>query len=134
MTATISRKRTRKRRPHEGIELRHQRRCQTNDGRGCSCLPAYQAQVWSPRERKPIRKTFATLKEARIWRQESQAALRKGTMRAPSPLTLNEAAQDWLTAAEAGLVRTRSGDPYKPSAIRAYRQALRHRVLPALGS
>src|SRR5712691_8867384 len=31
------------------------------------------------------------------------------------------------------VVRTRSGDPYKPSAVRAYRQALNHRVLPTLG-
>jgi integrase len=90
--------------------------------------------VWSPGDRKPIRKTFASLKEARVWRQESQATLRKATMRAASPLTLNEAAQDWLTAAQTGLVRTRSGDPYKPSAVRAYRRALQHRLLPTLGS
>jgi integrase len=60
--------------------------------------------------------------------------VRKGRLRAPTPLTLNEAAELWLTAAPSGLVRTRSGDAYKPSAIRAYRQALRHRVLPALGA
>jgi integrase len=30
-------------------------------------------------------------------------------------------------------VRTRSGDPYKPSALRAYEQALRGKLLPALG-
>src|SRR4051812_24576063 len=131
MTAkTLTKKRRRERRPHEGIELRHQRRCRTNHGHGCSCTPAYQAQVWSPGDRKPIRKTFRTLKQARVWRQESQAALRRGTMRAPSPRTLNEAAEAWLTAAHAGLIRTRSGDPYKPSAIRAYRRALRHRLLP----
>ena len=33
-----------------------------------------------------------------------------------------------------GLVRTRTGEAYKPSAIRAYRQALNHRVLPTLGT
>jgi integrase len=33
-----------------------------------------------------------------------------------------------------GIVRTRSGEAYKPSAIRAYRQALKHRTLPRLGS
>jgi integrase len=60
--------------------------------------------------------------------------VRKGRLRAPTPLTLNEAAELWLTAATSGVVRTRSGDAYKPSAIRAYRQALRHRLLPALGS
>lgn len=32
-----------------------------------------------------------------------------------------------------GFVRTRSGDPYKPSALRAYEQALRTRLLPELG-
>jgi integrase len=31
-------------------------------------------------------------------------------------------------------VRTRTGEAYKPSAIRAYRQALTHRVLPTLGA
>ncbi len=33
-----------------------------------------------------------------------------------------------------GVVRTRSGEAYKPSAVRAYRQALDHRTLPRLGS
>jgi len=32
------------------------------------------------------------------------------------------------------VVRTRAGEAYKPSAVRAYRQALNHRVLPALGA
>jgi integrase len=31
------------------------------------------------------------------------------------------------------MIRNRSGDPYKPSAIRSYERALRLRVLPALG-
>jgi integrase len=47
---------------------------------------------------------------------------------------LKDAAEEWLEAAEAGLVRTRSGEGYKPSAVRAYRQALNHRALPHLGS
>ena len=33
-----------------------------------------------------------------------------------------------------GKVRTRSGDLYKPSAIRGYERALRDRVLPEFGS
>jgi integrase len=90
--------------------------------------------VWSARERKTIRKTFRTLAEARTWRHESQVALRKGLLRSPSQTTLTEAADAWLAAAEAGSVRTRTGEAYKPSAVRAYRQALRHRVLPLLGS
>jgi integrase len=46
---------------------------------------------------------------------------------------LNEAALEWLEAAQAGVVRTRSGDRYKPSALRSYRQVLRACVLPELG-
>jgi integrase len=54
-------------------------------------------------------------------------------MRAATRTTLNEAAEYWLAAAESGIVRTRSGDPYKPSALRSYRQALESKVLPKLG-
>jgi integrase len=116
-----------------GIVVRHVRGCGSRSGRRCSCIPAYQAQVWAARERKPIRKTFHTIAEARAWRQESQVALRQGTLRAPTPTTLEQAANEWLEAAAAGVIRTRSGDRYKPSALRAYKQALRHRVLPAIG-
>jgi integrase len=83
---------------------------------------------------KYIRKTFPTVAAARAWRQETQIAVRQGQMRGPTQTTLNQAAEEWLTAAEACAVRTRSGDPYKPSAIRAYRQSLNHHILPTLGS
>jgi integrase len=39
-----------------------------------------------------------------------------------------------LEDARNGHVRNRSGDPYKPSAIRGYEQNLRRRVIPALGT
>ena len=123
----------RPRRRPEGIVARHRRRCASRAGRGCDCRPAYQAQVYSPRDRRTIRKTFPTLADARAWRAESQAALRRGTLRAPTRTTLAEAATEWLAAAEAGVVRTRSGETYKPSALRAYEQALRTRLVPELG-
>jgi integrase len=132
--ANTDTRRQRRRRQHEGIEPRHQRHCPVRNGKTCSCTLTFQAQVWSPKDRWPIRKTFPTISEAKAWRQESQVALRRGTLRAPSPTALKEAAAEWLAAAEIGVVRTRSGDPYKPSAVRAYRQALNHRVLPTLGS
>ncbi len=47
---------------------------------------------------------------------------------------MSEAAREWLKGARDGTIRTRSGDPYKPSAIRAYDDHLERRVLPALGS
>ena len=132
-TVAVSRPRPR-RSPAEGIVVRHSRSCSSRDGLGCSCRPSYQAQVWSAKEHKTIRKTFRDLADARAWRQDSQVALRKGLLRSPSHTTLSEAAAEWLTAAKTGLVRTRSGETYKPSAIRAYCQALNHRALPQLGS
>jgi integrase len=126
-------KRQRKSR-YEGIVLRHGRGCRSHAGGRCSCRPSYQAQVWSAGEQKTIRKTFSNLAAARSWRQESQVALRKGMLRSSSHLTLEQAASAWLSAAATGIVRTRTGEAYKPSAVRAYRQALNHRVFPTLGS
>ncbi len=123
----------RPRRRAEGVVVRHQRRCNTRQDGACSCTPSYQAQAWSARDNKPIRRTFTTLADAKAWRQDSQAALRKGTLRAPVRITLNEAATDWLDAARRGVVRTRSGDTYKPSALRTYHHALRKHLLPMLG-
>src|ERR1022692_3829323 len=119
---------------YEGIVLRHARGCRSHVGGRCSCIPGYQAQVWSARERKTIRRTFRSLGDARAWRHESQIALRKGTLRSSSRTTLTEAAGEWLAGAEAGIVRTRTGEAYKPSAVRAYRQALNHRAFPVLGT
>ena len=68
-----------------------------------------------------------------MWRQESQAAIRKQTMRAPSMVTVGEVAVEWLSAAQSGVVRTRSGTPYKPSALRSYEREVRRRVLPEFG-
>jgi len=121
-----------RRRP-EGVQPRHTSRCLSRKQGPCSCRPSYQAQAWSPRDGKPVRKTFATVAEARAWRQETQAALRRGTARAPTRTTLAEAAESWLAEAKAGVIRTRSGEVYKPSALRSYEGALRACLLPELG-
>jgi hypothetical protein len=60
-------------------------------------------------------------------------AVRRLIMRAPTSITVREAAGEWLAAADAGVVRTRSGSPYKPSALRSYEEALRTKLLPELG-
>jgi hypothetical protein len=44
-----------------GIEVRHRKACAARRGVRCNCDPTYQASVWSARESKRIRKTFATL-------------------------------------------------------------------------
>src|SRR6266508_2444294 len=116
-----------------GIEVRHKKVCASRDGRRCNCEPTYQASVWSARESKRIRKTFATLAEARAWRAETQTGVRRGTLRAPAHTTVQEAAEDLVAGIKSGRIRTRSGDVYKPSAIRSYEAALRDHIDPRIG-
>jgi integrase len=119
-----------------GITIRHARSCPTHRDRQarCNCKPTYQAHVWSARERKRIRKTFPTLSAAKTWRQDALPELRKGTMRAPTQTTLRQAWEAWIAGAKDGIVRTRSGDIYKPSALRGYEQAMRLRIVDDLGA
>jgi integrase len=116
-----------------GIEVRHKKACASRYGRRCNCQPTYQASVWSVRESKRIRKTFPTLAEARAWRSETQTGVRRGTLRAPAHTTVHEAAEELVAGMKSGRVRTRSGDRYKPSAIRSYVAALRDHVVPRIG-
>ena len=113
-----------------GIQQRHGNRC-TGKGR-CDC--PWQASIYSKRDGRKIRKAFPSKAAAVAWRDDSRSAVRKQTMRAPTSETLRDAAQAWLDGARAGLIRPRSGDPYKPSAIRNYERGLRLRILPELGS
>src|SRR3954454_8451503 len=110
-------------RSHTGITVRHGQRCETPSGGRCTCHPSYRPEVWSPRDGKKIRTTCRTLAQARAWRTSAKAELRRGVLRVPDPLTLAEAADSWIVGARAGAIRTRSGDPYKPSSIRGYEEA-----------
>ena len=123
----------RQQRRHVGIEVRHSNRCPADAGGKCSCQPSYRAEAWSARDGRRLRKTFPTLAAAKAWRQDAAVAIRHGTLSAPVTTTLREAAEQWLAGAQSGAILTRSGDVYKPSAIRAYEEALRLRVLPELG-
>jgi integrase len=49
-------------------------------------------------------------------------------------ITLAEAAYTWLEKAQAGEILNRSGDTYKPSALRTLEQDLRLRLVPELGT
>jgi integrase len=85
----------------------------------------YQAAVWSARDAKRIRKHFESLADAKGWRADSYIKLRRREWRAPSTVTFAQTAVLWLAGARSGAIRTRSGDPYKPSTIRSYELALR---------
>ncbi|HTT93543.1 MAG TPA: hypothetical protein VMF55_02665 [Solirubrobacterales bacterium] len=80
-----------------------------------------------------MRKTFARLAEAKSWRAEAKRSVDQGTLRTPTRRTLAEVAGRWLTGAEAGDIRNRSGQRYKPATLRGYRQALDTYLLPRPG-
>jgi integrase len=94
---------------------------------------AYEASVWVARDNKRIRKTFATSKEAKAWRATTTDRVNAGTVRASSATTLRQAWDEWLEGARSGLIRTRSGDRYKPSALHGYEKSMANRVLARLG-
>ena len=98
----------------EGINLRHSRECASRRGGRCNCTPTYQAQAWSPRDRKRLSRSFPTLAAAKGWRYDALVGLRRGTLQVAGSVTLRQAAEEWMSMAQAGLVLNRSGDPYKP--------------------
>src|SRR5205085_465427 len=114
----------------QGIRVLHTRGCPAGQGARCLCKPRYEASAYLARERRKLRKNFSSLAEARAWRSDAQTAIRRGTLRSRSQTTVREAAAAWLAGAEAGTIRTRSGDEYKPSTLRSYRASLDARILP----
>jgi integrase len=89
--------------------------------------------VYSKRDERKIRKTFASAAAARAWRADALVALNRGRLRAPVPMTLAEAASEFLAGAHEGSIPNRSGDRYKPATLRSYERCLRERILPVLG-
>lgn len=114
------------------IKKRHSSNCPAKRGKRCSCNGGYRAEVYSPRDKKKIRKTFTHRGDAHSWAAEVKRGVDHGTLRAPTKRTLGEAAAAWLAGAEAGTIRNRSGNEYKPANRRGYRQALEDHVLPVL--
>jgi len=112
-------------RRYEGITARHSRGCASRTGGSCTCDPSWQAAAWSPRDRKRIFRTFPSLAEARSWRADAHVAIRQGRMKAATATTVRQAWAAWIAGAEDGSIRNRSGDRYKPSALRGYRHGMR---------
>jgi integrase len=105
----------------QGIEPRHARSCPARGWEECKCSPSYQANVWSKRDGRRIRKTFPNLSEAKTWRADAQKGLRDGKLRAPTPDTLRQAGETLIAGMQDGSIRDRSGKVYKPSTIRSYK-------------
>jgi integrase len=116
------------------IRKLHSKGCPSREGGRCRCGAGWEAAVYSKRDDKKIRKTFASRVEAKSWRDDANAQLAKGGLRAPKPITLREAWEAWIEGSREGTIRNRSGDPFKPSALRAYEGAMRREVLTELGA
>ena len=116
--------------PTAGVTVRHARSCGSRRGSRCDCAPTFQARAYDASAGKRLSRTFKTASAARIWKRDAEVALRRGEVSAERGLTLADAAEQWLQGLRDGRVFNRSGDPYKPSAIRGYEHALARRVLP----
>lgn len=81
-----------------------------------------------------MRRSFPSEAAAKAWRAEVQVALNRGELHAESSQTVRAAAADLVAGMESGVIRNRSGDPYKPSVVRAYELSLRLHVLPDVGA
>ena len=100
----------------------------SRDGQLCDSTASRQG-----RSRK-IRTVVADLLEGRRPKTQSEGQVRRQEPTHSSSWTLRDAWAEWLELARAGAIRTRSGDPYKPSALRSYDLGMQSRVLPALGA
>lgn len=117
----------------QGIRQRHGRACRSREGERCNCKPSYEAAVYLKREDRKVRKTFDSLAAAKLWRTDALRAAGRGQLRAPTALTVRQAADELIAGMRDGSIPTRSGSRYKPSAVRSYDEALRRRILPAIG-
>jgi integrase len=122
----------------QGIVKKHARSCVSHgDDKRCNCTPTYQAWVWSSADHKKIYRSFSgkgALAAAKGWRTDATKGVRDKTMRAPLRLSLREAEDAWLAAAESGEIRSRNRQPFKPSTLRGYRHDVETYVYPDLGA
>ena len=84
-------------------------------------------------ERRRASRTFPTLGQAKAWKRDTEQAYARGARTGAAAPRLRDYAICWLADVEGGVRRTRSGEVYRPSTLRGYRQALDDVLLPALG-
>jgi hypothetical protein len=92
-----------------------------------------EAWVWSARDERKIRKTFAgtgALAAAKAWRSDAIGEVRRGALRPPTQRTLRQAGEELIAGMKDGSIRKRDGERYKPSVIRGYATALETASVP----
>ena len=85
-----------------GIRTRHGRACASRTGARCNCEPTYEAWVYSKRDEKKIRRSFATQAAAKGWRTDALKPVKDKRLRAPTPQTLRQEVDEWLAGRARG--------------------------------
>jgi hypothetical protein len=88
-------------------------------GKRCSCTPSYQAYAPTGVRGGKHYKSFASAAEAKRWRAQQIAAGPQSRATPRLPVTLAQAAQEFVLGARDGAITNRSGDSYKPSVVRS---------------
>jgi integrase len=120
-----------------GIVERHRAGCRYERGRRrCTCAPSYRAKVIVRTGGKAttVSRTFATLDEARAWRGDAKAEIRRSGALSPPPApeavpAFGIAAREFLRRASDGKALTRARKPYSPATLASYESSLRLHVL-----
>ncbi|HVY77922.1 MAG TPA: site-specific integrase [Solirubrobacterales bacterium] len=111
----------------EGVRKRHSRGCRAPQGGRCNCNAGWEASVYLAREGRRITKSFPRESEAKGWRSDAIRAVERGELKARSRdgRKLSEALSEFIRGMEAGQVRPKGRERYKPNTVRSYERALR---------
>jgi integrase len=95
----------------------------------------FRGHVYDRRAQRKLRGDWTySLAAAKSWRHDALAKLDAGTLSADRGELISVAAEAFIDEMKDGTARTRSGDAYKPSAIRNYDEGFRLRIVPAIGA
>jgi integrase len=116
----------------EGIRKRHSKGCSARKGGRCNCRAGWEASVYVAREDKRVTRTFPRKADAKSWRAEAKRAADRGALRANTRdgRTLAEALRQFIAGMEAGTIRPKGRERYKPNTTRSYERALRVHIAP----
>ena len=118
-----------------GVVTRHTRNCAlSSGGKRCSCVPTYQARVPLGERGKRETRCFASFGEASEWRSKRLLGLHRRAQVVHTNVTVGEELDSLITGMQDGSVRTKRGEPYKPSVVVAYRLSATRHLKPAIGA
>ena len=94
----------------------------------CDCEPSFQGQAWSKLHQRNLRRTFRTLEEAKLWREETIEALADPTALAPGQAFFDLAASRLAGGCQGGRGQNEVGHPVQAGSTQKLRGL--HKALP----